>query len=359
MSVRETTYAWGFVLNTRQELVFSHRKPVTWSLRVMCDPPNPSNFGGSALGLQKMLEMKHMEVDHEIMRGVPLHWLLPQSRSLDFSRWNQAQELDRKSLEPLWAGVKPWCILVTYMEIQGQVESACFDHAILVGFMDFWLGFVGVALLLCFRAFDVIPDVWENVVIFLDGSEITISMEPWTVMSGGVFMVMGLCISPFLPLKTKICYLDAACIHLAHGELFERGVYSIGGCLSVAKELRVLYFPEYLSSLWCLFEIVGFRKANPDGKLVFSPLFIERSVAICVILVWCIFLIIEVVVSQTPAALRQRYIVLLYLFMYFVPLVLVVHVLRGNVREKKQLIFDLKTFGLEKLTCAAASYFEK
>ena len=104
---------------------------------------------------------------------------------------------------------------------------------------------------------------------------------------------------------------------------------------------------------------MGFRKANPDGKLVFSPLFIERSVAICVILVWCIFLIIEVVVSQTPAALRQRYIVLLYLFMYFVPLVLVVHVLRGNFREKKQLIFDLKTFGLEKLTCAAASYFEK
>ena len=309
-------------------------------------------------GLQKMLEMKHMEVDHEIMRGIPLHRLL---RRVEV--WTSPDEIRRRNwTERVWNLSRPvsshdiflshtWRSKGRWKVLALTMQSGWF-HGLLA-----W--FVGVALVLCFRVFDVIPDVWENVVIFLGESEITISMEPWTVMSGGIFMVMGLCVSPFLPLKTKICYLDAACIHLAHGELFERGVYSIGGCLSVAKELRVLYSPEYLSSLWCLFEIAGFRNANPDGKLVFSPLFIERSVAICLILVWCIILTSDVVVSQTPAALRQRYIVLLYLFMFFVPLALVVHVLRGNFREKKQLIFDLKTFGLEKLTCAAASYFEK
>ena len=37
------------------------------------------------------------------------------------------------------------------------------------------------------------------------------------------------------------CYLDAACIHLGQGELFERGIYSIAGSFSVAEEMRVLY----------------------------------------------------------------------------------------------------------------------
>ena len=195
-----------------------------------------------------------MEVDHEIMRGVPLHWLL---RRVEV--WTSPDEIRRRNwtervwnlsgpvsshdvfLSHTWRSKGRWKVLALTM------QSGWF-HGLLA-----W--FVGVALLLCFRAFDVIPDVWENVVIFLDGSEITISMEPWTVMSGGVFMVMGLCISPFLPLKTKICYLDAACIHLAHGELFERGVYSIGGCLSVAKELRVLYSPEYLCS--CVYHLLA------------------------------------------------------------------------------------------------------
>ena len=316
--------------------------------------PNVSNFGGSALGLQKMLEMKHMEVDHEIMRGIPLHRLL---RRVEV--WTSPDEIRRRNwTERVWNLSRPvsshdiflshtWRSKGRWKVLALTMQSGWF-HGLLA-----W--FVGVALVLCLRAFDLIRDTWEEKTLFFAGKAIVVPLSPWSVIFGGIFMVMGLCISPFLPLKTKICYLDAACIHLAHGELFERGVYSIGGCLSVAKELRVLYSPEYLSSLWCLFEIVGFRNANPDGKLVFSPLFIERSVAICVILVWNIMLAMYLVLSQVAADVRQGYMVLVYLVVFFVPLALVVHVLRGNFREKRQLIFDLKTFDLQKLTCAAAS----
>lgn len=303
-------------------------------------------------GLQKMLEMKHMEVDHEIMRGIPLHrilrrievWTSPDEirrRNWTERVWNLSRPVSNHDifLSHTWRSKGRWKVLALTM------QSGWF-HGLLA-----W--FVGVALMMCLRAFDLIRDPWEKVTLFLGGKAIVVPASPWSVMFGGIFMVMGLCISSFLPLKTKICYLDAACIHLAHGELFERGVYSIGGCLSVAKELRVLYSPEYFSSLWCLFEIVGFRNANPNGKLVFSPLFIERSVVICVFLVWCIMLAMYLVISQVPAAVRQGYMVLVYTLVFFVPLVLVVHALRGNFREKKQLIFDLKTFELQKLTCAA------
>ena len=86
------------------------------------------------------------------------------------------------------------------------------------------------------------------------------------------------------------------------------GIYGIGGFLAVSRELRVLWSPPYMSRLWCVarlrfmgrrfvlietlarhpssqlpnstevFEIAAFRKANPLGKLVFQPLFIERDV---------------------------------------------------------------------------------
>ena len=86
------------------------------------------------------------------------------------------------------------------------------------------------------------------------------------------------------------------------------GIYGIGGFLAVSRELRVLWSPPYLSRLWCVarlrfmgrrfvlietlardpssqlpnstevFEIAAFRKANPLGKLVFQPLFVERDI---------------------------------------------------------------------------------
>ena len=211
------------------------------------------------------------------------------------------------------------------------------------------------------------------------------------------------------------CYLDAACIHLGQGDLFERGIYSIAGCLSVASELRVLYselpgtgsfwltlwgdesninhlknewetieiyalavfdpfcwklkvlvhclgqilskfvdpidclYPrQYLSSLWCLFELVGYRKAKPEGKLVFKPLFIERSVTMTALFMWCFALSINFVLSFTGESFRSEYIGVLYLLVFSLPLILIVHAMRRNYREKENLIFDLSNFELDR-----------
>lgn len=39
-------------------------------------------------------------------------------------------------------------------------------------------------------------------------------------------------------------------IHQTDSALMERGIYGLGGFLKVAKELRVLWSPPYLSRLW-------------------------------------------------------------------------------------------------------------
>lgn len=105
-------------------------------------------------------------------------------------------------------------------------------------------------------------------------------ISPWVIIAGWFSMILGVCSSPYLSLRRQICFLDMTSIHQSDNELLQRGIYSIGGCLSVSKELRVLYSPPYFGSLWCLFELVAFRNSNPTGKIKFLPLFLERSVLV-------------------------------------------------------------------------------
>ena len=212
--------------------------------------------------------------------------------------------------------------------------------------------FFGVSLLLCLQGFDIVGPTWTAAVL-VSGEELTCGVSQWTIIAGGVSMILGLCLSPYLPFKTHMCFLDVACIHQGQPELFERGVYSIGGCLSVAKELRVLYSPKYLSSLWCIFELVGFRKANPTGKLNFKPLFIERSAMICGFIWWFFWLALQAAIALPQAEFRQANILLVFLGVFLLPTTLMTYALRQNYREKSQLISDLKDFDLDRLICTS------
>ena len=49
-----------------------------------------------------------------------------------------------------------------------------------------------------------------------------------------------------------MCFLDIVSINQVNPDLTEIGVYGIGGFLSVAKELRILWSVPYMSRLWCL-----------------------------------------------------------------------------------------------------------
>ena len=113
--------------------------------------------------------------------------------------------------------------------------------------------------------------------------------------------------------------------------------------MSIAQQLR-----QYLSSLWCLFELVGYHKANPEGRLVFKPLFIERSAAICTFFIWCFAFSINFAVTYTAEGFRQEYIGVMYLVTFLLHLILLVHFMRRNYREKARLIFDLKNFELDR-----------
>ena len=299
--------------------------------------------------LCKVRDIRHMKIDHEITRGIPLH------RALQYSElWTSPDEIRRrKHGDQVWTlstRVSSFDIFLSHTwRTKGRWKAL--SLMIQNGWLHGLLGwFTGLAMMLCLRAFDVIDDPWHDVVFVVAGKPIMISLTPYTVFLSEVSMMMALFfLAPYLPFKKHMCFLDIACIHQEDQDLFERGISGIGGCLAVAKELRVLYSPEYLSSLWCWFELVGFRKANPEGKLVFLPLFIERSAALCVLITCFCALSVNVVWTYAEVRFRQAFVVLFFCL----PFVFMVHTMRQNYRDKARLIFDLNNFDINKLTCAS------
>lgn len=149
------------------------------------------------------------------------------------------------------------------------------------------------------------------------------------------------------PSLSPLCFVDAACIN-QDPELVRRGVYGIGGFLSVTRELRVLWSEPYFSRLWCVFELAAYRKANPRGKITLRPLFMEQAVLI----LWSALCLANIlfhfsrtgyegatVASYTPA---------------LIPLVFLppcVHGLRRSYVKKHRLVVEMQEFDVRAAGC--------
>ena len=70
----------------------------------------------------------------------------------------------------------------------------------------------------------------------------------WLIVAGGLGALLGLCLSVYMPFDKRPCFLDLACVHQGNPELQSRGIVNIGVCLSMSRELRVLYDPAYFQS---------------------------------------------------------------------------------------------------------------
>eukprot|EP00438_Fugacium_kawagutii_P005567 Skav226951 [mRNA] locus=scaffold2024:160445:161917:+ [translate_table: standard] len=305
----------------------------------------------NSIRFNKMTRMKHMEIDEEVTRGIALHralrcpelWTSPQEirrKNRTARAWNLSKRVSSFDifLSHTWRTKGKWKVLALLMQT-GWLHG-------LLG----WL--IGLAVMLCLRGFELVSDPWETI-IPAGGQARPTPLSCWTVLLAELFLLMGLVLSPYFPFKTQMCFLDVACIHQGQAEMFERGICGIGGCLTVAKELRVLYTWQYLSSLWCVFELVGFRRVNPEGKLNFSPLFMEQSCVICTLIMFGTVLSSTFVLSYTEVQFRQSYVVLVFVMVFLLPIILLVHTMRFNYRQKRRLICDLNTFDIDNLICTS------
>lgn len=226
-----------------------------------------------------------------------------------------------------------------------------------------WSAAVCAALCLC--VFDMLP------MPFIYAPEAASFAEPcplgcWMLAFGMVASLLTPLACAYLPdwlHFSPLCFVDVACIHQADASLMERGIYGIGGILSVSKELRVLWSEPYLSRLWCVFELAAFRKANPDGKITLSPLFVEGAVA-CIWILFTVTNSIHLLLVALPChrihlsshshshdqGLPVN--IIADLLLPALPVQAAAHFLRGHYVAKQKLLSELENFDLSSVQCS-------
>ena len=75
----------------------------------------------------------------------------------------------------------------------------------------------------------------------------TIPCGPWGTLFTFQVSLCALLCAPLLSCRSFDIFFDVACIHQTDPVMCERGIYGIGGYLTVSKELRILWSVPYLT----------------------------------------------------------------------------------------------------------------
>ncbi|CAE7255981.1 FRQ1, partial [Symbiodinium sp. CCMP2456] len=164
-------------------------------------------------------------------------------------------------------------------------------------------------------------------------------------------MILALCIAPYVGdlFNKQVAFIDMASIDQTDPVQKEQGISSIAGFLKKSDELQVMWSVDYLSRLWCVFELAAYRTANPSGKITLMPLFVEKTFAVLIVAVYG-FTSVWVLAEAKFIPLGSE----VWIFgVAFVPVGLSVHALRKSFLSKHQLLTALANFELENSTCSS------
>ncbi|CAE7248452.1 unnamed protein product [Symbiodinium sp. CCMP2456] len=300
---------------------------------------------GSASSLASMASrlsyrLEHFVLEDELLRGIPLRATLWGLGKLWLTSPIDLPEQAKKSL---WERSRKVTKLDIFLSHTWHTRGWRKVLALLVqlGSYNFLAGwFFGVVLGIVLQATMEIPDF--------------IAPAPAIWIGGPIGSFLGLLASPYMPhwaacwgKSREMCFFDAACINQADPDLMQRGVYGLSGFLAVASELRILWSPPYLSRLWCVFELAAFRKANPAGRIVLKPLFVETGLLIIIVGIYGLIIVDEWRFGDAGVSA-----VLVVLTMF--PSYIWFHILRRLLNDQHHLVNELRTFDIETVHCRSA-----
>ncbi|CAE7436113.1 unnamed protein product [Symbiodinium sp. CCMP2456] len=199
-----------------------------------------SNFVRGAV--QNQLEaMKVLEVDTAIVRGISVASSLRASGRL----WQKSPvDMDERAKSKLWERSEPvdrfdvffshtwrtpgrWKVLSLLFQYGWPFTLTCW--ACVASFVFFLGAFGWLPTPLTFRA-DVL------------GFQKICPFAPWVYLSGVFTALLALFLSPYWLFfcHSPKCFLDVVSINQVEPDLMERGIYGLGGFLSISNQLRVL-----------------------------------------------------------------------------------------------------------------------
>ncbi|CAK9059566.1 Putative serine/threonine-protein kinase [Durusdinium trenchii] len=182
-------------------------------------------------------------------------------------------------------------------------------------------------------------------------SDVCFPWAPWVTVIGFLGGMISLCTAPYFSCAgSSLCFLDMVCIDQTDSELKERGVYGIGGWLSVSTELRILWSPPYFSRLWCVFELAAYRTANPEGHITFQPVFVENLVLTATCFGFMAQLI-DLTERQFPTISGVRAV---GITVDCIILVVLIWHLQRRWRQQRSALADLAAFDMDGVSCSDA-----
>ena len=107
-------------------------------------------------------------------------------------------------------------------------------------------------------------------------------------------------------------------------------------------------FQKKRPGLWCIFELAGYRKANPEGKIVFQPLMVERHffvLWVCMYLVTCIFQFLN------TGSARGAFLISAVVGSF--GLIPGIHEIRRGFQEQERSLQNMAIFDLELVSCSS------
>ena len=178
-------------------------------------------------------------------------------------------------------------------------------------------------------------------------------------IGGFLGSMLGLLTSPYTAAwaacrrkAEEMCFLDVVCINQTDPDTMQRGIYGLGGFLAASSEMHILWSGPYFSRLWCVFELAAFFKANPCGKILLKPLFVENGLLFVVFAIYILRVIDEWFVNNFQ---ERTVVAILVQVLGLIPSYMLVHFLRRLLNEKHHLLYSLRSFDLANVTCRCAA----
>ncbi|CAE7223236.1 unnamed protein product [Symbiodinium natans] len=175
----------------------------------------------------------------------------------------------------------------------------------------------------------------------------------WIMLTGLMAPIAGLMAFPYLPRLhgSDTCFLDFVCINQTDTDEMQQGIRCIGHFLAATAELRVLWSAPYLSRLWCVFELAAYRKMNPSGTIVITP--ISNELLACKCFLWVnLFTFVFWFSRGGPEGGGGVRLLAVFLCVFCVMFPSLAHVAWKQKLDRDKLDSDLATFDVLKVECS-------
>ena len=104
-----------------------------------------------------------------------------------------------------------------------------------------------VMLVFLLGAFGVLPMTSLTWPVDVLDFKVFCPFAPWSYLTGTLTLQVSLFLYPYCSCKSPKCFLDVVSIHQTSKSAKMRGIYGLGGFLSISDEMRVLWSPPYLT----------------------------------------------------------------------------------------------------------------